>query len=143
MTANVATASNEMNTMVNDIMVAQWAGVLIQWQGKTDDKAPEPTAKWIRVYIKHASGSQASLASDTGKRKWSRTGVIIVQCFVPLNNGGLDVARAIAASLQNGFQGKSSPSCVWFRNATVTEVGRDNSWYQVNFSALFTYDDVQ
>lgn len=142
MTATVKEACDDMNGMVNDIMTAQWPAVVLRWQGLEEANPPDAQTSWVRVTILHATGSQASLASDIGKRRWNRTGSLVVQCFVPLTKGGLDVARAIAASLQDGMQGKNSPHCVWFRNATVNEVGKDASWFQVNFVITFTYDDV-
>jgi hypothetical protein len=143
MTANTATATDQMNALIGSIMASQHPGVEIQWQGVSDDSPPDPQVSWVRVYIRHANGGQASLASNIGKRKWNRQGVLMVQCFVPLNKGGLDAARDIATALQNGIQGAATDGDVWFRNATVNEVGRSDGWYQVNFSALFTYDDVQ
>jgi hypothetical protein len=143
MTANVQQACDDMNGMVNDIMVAQFPDVEIRWQGKELPNPPDAQTSWIRVNIVHGPAGQASLASPMGRRRWNRTGTLIVQCFVPLTKGSVVGARAIATALQDGMQGSESSHGVWFRGATVNEVGKDASWYQVNFAITFTYDDVR
>lgn len=144
MTADVQTACNDMNGMVSAIMAQQWPDADIRWQGKGNNLDP-PAAdkKWVRVTILHANGTQASLAGADGTQRWNEVGTLVVQCFCPVDQGGLDKARAMATSLRAGFRGKASPNQVWFRDPSIREVGRDMGWEQVNFSVTFTYDDVQ
>lgn len=143
MTCDTATACNDMNGMVAMIMAESYPAASAVWQGLGTQEPPAGDRSWIRVTILHADGSQASLAGPVGKRRWNRIGTLVVQCFAPIATGGLDEARAMACALRDGIQGKASTHDVWFRNATIKEVGPDNKWYQVNFSVTFTYDDVQ
>jgi hypothetical protein len=141
MTATAITAPAEINEIVANIL-ATFPGLEMRWDGKVESTPPPSDENWARTTVRHATGEQGSLASDTGKRVWTRTGTLTVQVFAALSKGGLDVARVIAQALQDGVQGVSSSGCVWFRNATVNEIGVDKSWYNVNFTAFFTYDDV-
>lgn len=93
--------------------------------------------------MQHTESAQASLSCEHGERRWRRNGMIFVQCFAPLDKGGATLAQRMAESARAVYEGTSTPSGVWFRDASTMEVGMDRAWFQVNAFAQFTYDDVR
>lgn len=140
MTATVVQAREDMNQLVSGILVTAYPHAKVFWDGVEQSTPPAPLDTWARVTIRHTNGGQATLSGAFGKRRWARSGLLLVQCFVPLPKGGVDAAVAMGELLLNGVQSAQTPNGVWFRNATSNEVGKDDPWYQVNFSANFTYD---
>lgn len=112
-----------------------WEGV-----GETTDRPPD--SPWAALTIRHGPAGQASLANHQGVRRFDRFGVVTVQVFSPLSKGqGLTLAEGLAKVARRAFEGKETPSHVWFRNATVNEVGVDGPWFQVNAVVEFVYDE--
>lgn len=103
---------------------------------------PTTVAPWARVSLRHFGGEQASLAGDSGTRRWERTGIVTVQIFVPTGEG-LSEAYDLAKIVADAYEGQATASQVWFRNVRVNEVGPDGSWFQVNVIAEFIYDEVK
>lgn len=143
MTATTQTAIDEMFGMVASVMLANFPDAVRKYDGIDSHEPPDGQSSWIYAAIRHADSTQASLAGETGARRWRRIGVLMVQCFVPLNKTGRTGAMNIATTLQSNIQGKATASCVWFRDATAKEIGPDKSWYQANFVVAFEYDDIQ
>lgn len=104
--------------------------------------AVQPPPTWARVRVQHSTGRQASLSGSTGKRRWERTGFLLVQLFTPLF-GGQVLADEIASIILNAFEGYSTSSGVWFRNARMNEIGKDGAWLQTNILVDFQYDEVK
>lgn len=97
---------------------------------------------WARYVIKHALGQQSSLANVLGEKRFDREGSIIIQVFTPLNKGVLS-AYSAAEIVVNAYEGKSTPSGVWFRNVRMNEIDSDeNSWKQINVIIDFIYDQI-
>lgn len=113
------------------------------WEGVEKSGPPAQSDAFARVTILHASGRQRSLASDTGTRRFERDGIVTVQCFAPRGRRGPTLAEALASVAKDAFEGKASPGGVWFRNATIKEVGPDKGWFQVNAVVQFQYDEVK
>jgi len=133
-------AVNEMYAAVKAAIVVPFPDVERRYDGKDSHTPPDTQTSWIYAAIRHADGGQAALAGADGSRRWNRTGTLIVQCFVPINKKGREVATSIAAALRDYIQGLHTVGGVWFTNATFREVGVSDGWYQVNFSATFSYD---
>ena len=114
-----------------------------RWAGKEKNDPPNALQEWFRWTMQHTEGGQASLSCEHGERRWRRNGLIIVQCFGPLDKGGMTLAQRMAESVRDAYQGVATPGGVWFRNATTQEVGHDDAWYQVNAVIQFTYDEVR
>lgn len=114
------------------------------WQGQEPSKAPDQGKAYGRATVLHASGSQRSLADETGAKRWDRRGVVMVQCFGPLSGGkGLTIADGLANIALNAYEGKSSPGGAWFRNCRLNEVGASDGLFQINVVAEFQYDEVK
>lgn len=107
-----------------------------------NEKIVPPTeANWVRLTIRHNTGTQKSLGG-IGNRKFLRAGIVFVQCFTPENSGATG-ARTLAAAARTIFEGKTlSPGSISFTDVVVREVGPDEGWYQVNVEAAFDYDET-
>lgn len=115
-----------------------------------DFTLPPITDVWARWRCQHATGNQGSLANVIGRRKWARGGSIIVQVFTPLNSSELS-AYDTAEIVVGAYEGKTTPSGVWFRNVRVQETNKDigggiaadvSGWIQRNVIADFLYDQI-
>lgn len=95
---------------------------------------------WARLTIRHATGGQASLAGDAGKRRWRKEGIASIQVFAPMGDGG-QASRNAAAAVVNAFQ--DAKLDVWFRNTRMTEVGASGAFFQTNVFTTFSYDEVR
>lgn len=115
----------------------------VRWTGVEEHAPPGAEVSWFRWTMQHGDSEQASLSCEHGERRWRREGIIIVQCFGAMDHGGLTLARRMAESVRDAYQGAATPSGVWFRRVTTQEIGIDASWYQVNAIAQFTYDEVR
>lgn len=145
---SISQARDEMFQMLLDAWNADAWGTVqggkprILWQGRDEGDPPPLEAPYARVKALHALGRQETLADQDGVRLWQRVGVLFVQCFGTLPGGrALEDAEYMAQVAQRAYQGKQSESCIWFRNATITEVGPTDGWYQVNMTVQFDYSE--
>lgn len=146
MTANAIIVRDEAFAMIRAAVLAYDPTVKMYWEGvPTSPTNPPPTSNdtWLRASLLHATGSQASLAGVDGVRRWNRTGFISVQCFAPLAKGSAQAATKLACVVRDALQGKQTPSCVWFRNPKINEVGEDRDWFNVNATIDFDYDELR
>jgi hypothetical protein len=143
---SMATAVSEMEARFRDV----WSPRLCQYPNQKFAIPTDPSIVWARWNCIHATGSQSSLSTVTGKRRWIRTGNIIVQVFTPLNSSELSAYDA-AEIVVGGYEGKTTPSGAWFRNVRIQEVNRGvngslatdvNLWSQKNVVADFLYEQI-
>lgn len=142
MTTTTPIAIDECATLMQDVVLL-YPDAETLWAGMEKKDPPAVDKSWFRWTMQHTEGGQASLSCEHGERRWRRNGLIIVQCFAPLDQGGLTLAQRMAESVRDAYQGKATPGGVWFRNATTQEVGVDDGWYHVNAIIQFTYDEVR
>lgn len=144
MTSTTPTARAESMAFIAALLPAM-PGVVVKWQGVDTLDPPSGDTDWMRVEMTHdpAASGQASLAGESGKKRWGRRGTIMVQCFARLTAGSIDKATDMACAVRDAFQGRATDSGVWFRNCSIREVGADLSWYQVNATITFDYDEVK
>jgi hypothetical protein len=143
-TATYEQAKDEMFGLVLAQALLTAPGIHIEWQGKPGNAAPPQDAEWLRVSLRHGDSGQASLSCEHGKRRWRREGVLSVQCFAPLEAGGLKRAMELACAFRDAIQAsKGTASGVWFRGPDAREIGPDRNWFNANASARCTYDEVK
>lgn len=105
---------------------------------------PNTDTPWARIQIRHNGGEQATI-QEVGQREFERIGIITVQIFTPLNDGRKSVDLYSQAAVR-AFEKKAAQKIggsvdeVWFRNAQINEIGRNESWYQTNVTVQFEYD---
>jgi hypothetical protein len=140
MTATTQQAIDDMYGAVAAVLTGQFPDVVRKYDGLDDHTPPDNQSAWTYTMIRHATGTQASLAGADATRRWNATGTLFTQIFVPLNKQGRQQAVTIADALKTTIQKLQTEHGVWFRGAILKEIGVDGSWYQVNFTATFTYD---
>lgn len=143
MTTDSKTAIDECAAIFKAAATAAFPTYEQRYVGNENNNPPPNNNSWFRWDMQHFDGGQASLAGDTGKRRWRREGLILVQCFGQLSKGGLTLARRMAESVRDAYQGTATPGGVWFRNATTREIAPDGPHYQVNAIIQFDYDHVR
>lgn len=144
-------ARAEMFGMLNASWVALAASAVanvyvpeIFWQGQMYPSPPPVDKAYGRATVLHVAGRQQSLAGEGGARRYGRRGMVVVQVFGPMNDGkGLKIAGALAKIVTDTYEGKSSPSGIWFRNVRFNEIGADDGRFQINAYADFQYDEVK
>lgn len=150
MTATLAQARDEIHELFYDAMAADTeaaAVTVLAWDTLTDvpttsDNQQNPLP-WARITVQHFGANQATLSSDvSNRRRWRRNGLVTVQIFTPFGTG-LSMADRLAMIALGAYEGKDTPSGVWFRNVKSQEIGQSDSWFQTNVSAEFEYDEVK
>lgn len=101
---------------------------------------PATEGLWARLTVRHGDGRQASLAGDGPARRWRNDGIVMIQVFAPMGDGGT-AARAAAHVLMTAF--RLAKLEVWFRATRMREIGASGAFYQINVSTTFTYDEVR
>ena len=138
---SAATIIDAMDEVVT-LLLAAWVGKPLDVPNfkSVDEAALNPKADvWARLRIQHETGRQTGLRNVNGAPLFGRAGTIIVQVFVPLGSG-LKKAYDEAEIVLGAFEGRRTPSDVWFRNCRLQEVGASGNWYQINVYADMTYD---
>lgn len=149
MTATLDTARDE----IHEVFQAAWdAGAGAYNGGTVPPVAYEgrafttpQAAPWARIRVRHVTGGQATLSGGLGggsRPRFRKTGTVIVSIFQPVEAGGDTLqAENLAKVAKAAFEGKATPSQVWFRDVVPNEVGIDGPWFQVNVIASFDYDE--
>ena len=119
-----------------DIPSVEWPNV-----DPPDPPLTEGNAPWARVTVRHGPGGQATLG-EAGARRFSRTGTVTVQIFVPAAKRGLVTGDRLGNVALSAFEGERSED-VWFSDVEMREVGVDGAWHQTNVSATFNYEVVK
>lgn len=116
----------------------------VLWQGVDDSATPPPaTQPYARVTIRHLDGAQTTMG-EVGNRRFSKFGNIFVQVFTPLSlKTGLTLLENLATIALGAFEGKVTPSGVWFRNAVIRESEPYQGWNQATVVANFLYDELK
>lgn len=139
MTATFEQAVDEIFTVFKDA----WDTTgFVALYPNTNQQPPTGTTPWARASLVHTTGGQATLANHNGQRRYERVGIFTAQIFVPIGEG-LSRGNALAKIVADAYEGTATPSQIWFRDVRKTEVGPDGSWYQINVTASFTYDEVK
>lgn len=119
------------------------APVRVEWPGVDSQTPPEASKPWARIVVRHTTSKQATFGT-VGHRRFLRPGLVTVQVFTPLTNGGgLLLAEKLGIIARDAFEGRSTDSGIWFRNARLQEVGPDTEWFQMNLVVEFEYEEVR
>ena len=112
----------------------------IHWESVKQDRSKDESS-WASVVIRHASARQDSLGG-IGSRSFLRTGTVIAAVFTPIGKG-LQESYALAKTVNDAYEGKTSPNCVWFRNVRIQEMGREGEFFQINVIIDFEYYETK
>lgn len=140
------TVEQARDEMCNVLKVAWAAGAYssapILWDDKSALPPLDTTAVWLRMTIKHAGGGASSLGSPDGLKRFTRIGLIAVQCFVNPGQGNVTL-DAVVDIIMHAFERASTANGVWFRNVRFKEIGAVGGWNQANVLVDFEYDTVR
>jgi len=115
----------------------------IKWENVGNKSVPPTTqAAWCRATVRHTTSGQASLAGETGSRRFRRNGVLVVSVFTPAGMG-LPGETDLAKIVMDAYEGVTSSNGVIFRDVTINEIGPDGDFFMVNVSASFEYDEIK
>lgn len=142
----LAAAKNEMAAAFRDAWLADplSADLPVLYLDVADK--PPTSGAWARFTVRHSLGGQATLAGDSGKRRYRHTGFVVVQVFVERHDraGAETTMDALLSIAKAAFQGtRTTPGGVVFYRARVNEVGVSGVWLQNNVLADFEYDEVR
>ena len=143
MTATLTQARDEMFKAFRDAWIADSASqqLPVLYPDTSDD--PPKEGAWARVSINHGSSGQATLAGDSGQKRYRHTGFITVELYTPRGDG-LVLNGELSIIVKHAFEGvATSPGHVTFYRVRVREVGPDGQWFHTNVLADFEYDEVR
>lgn len=145
MIVNLSDADREMA----ELFRVAWevtAGYDCEWPNhKALDPGEDDT--WARWNLDYAGGRQSTFAKN-GQRKFEKTGLVYVNVFTPLGAGLADARDASQIAIF-AYEGKRTPSDVWFRNVRIESEGhgrgggRNKSWWTTLVVAEFTYEHLR
>ena len=120
-----------------------WKPLDVEWPGVDSGDSRDPDEPWARITVSHIDSAQTTLGG-LNNRRFTRQGIVAVQMFSPLvDGGGLTFAEQSAIISRDAFEGVGTASGIWFRNTRIKEIGPDATWYQINVIAEFQYDELK
>lgn len=145
MITNLSDADEEMAELFRQAWEVE-AGYKCDWPNhkSADHQEDETWARWALDYV---AGDQTSFGK-TGQRKFEKVGLIYIDVFTPLGMG-LKNARDAAQVALFAYEGKRTPSDVWFRNVRIDSEGhgrgggREKSWWTTTVVAEFIYEHLR
>lgn len=117
--------------------------IRVEWQGVDKQNPPPADEPYARIFVRHVNSRQSTFGAS-GERRFTRFGLVTVQAFAPISNGGgLSFAENAAIIARDAFEGVGTDSGIWFRNARIQEIGLAGPWYQMNTVVEFQYDELR
>ena len=110
-----------------------WQNVVFDPQSDFD---PASHVGWVRSSVLWGQARQASI-SGTNLR-WRRPGIVMCQIFTPQGTDD-EVALQLADNVSTALQGVTVSGVV-LQATSITIVGADDAFYQVNAQTRFRYD---
>lgn len=144
MTATVEQARDEMNGLLKAAfdVASLPPDFTLFYDDLKDEKATAKLSSWARVSVRHFAGGQSTISRSNGISRYTRTGTLYVNLFAAPGDG-LRVLDPLVKIVQDAYEGKTTPSQVWFKKGRVRELGIVKGWYQINFLIDFTYDEIK
>lgn len=144
MITKMSEADEEMADLFRQVWEVQ-SNYVCDWPNhKANSHDEEDT--WARWNLDYVSGNQVTLAKPN--RKFNKRGLIYINVFSPLGEG-LSNARDASELAIKAYEGKRTPSDVWFRNVRIESEGhghgggKGKSWWTTLVVAEFTYDHLR
>lgn len=108
-------------------------------QAEEDKQFRKPdNTEWVRMNIRPAASVQVDICP--GRPRSRTTGSIIFQVFSPVGKGDA-AAIKLADKIKAAFRMVTADGIVYFE-PTITTVGVTQSWWQVNVTCPFQYDEI-
>lgn len=130
------TSAEALDIMFGHVQSLTPEALIVVWPDKPD--TIPVGEKWIRPIVRTAYSRQTSLSNSNGIRKFTRTGVLSIDCYAPVGDGNVEVNN-LANIYQVGLE-KLQSSPIWYRNIRSIENGKEGSSSRVSVMADFEYD---
>lgn len=115
----------------------------IRWQGVPESTKPDASKYWCRVSQNTVIEEQSTLSDDSGRKRYTSSGLVWVQLFAPVSDvEAMNKGRKLAEIARNAFRGKTTSGKVWFRNVRINELPNEESAVRFNVVAEYEYDEV-
>jgi hypothetical protein len=138
MTSTVENARDEMYALAKTAFEGRCELVYDDAKAKKPN-GPDP---WARATVRHTNGGESSISRGNGKGRYTRIGTLYLNLFAPPGDG-LRVLDPLVKVALDAYEGKTTPSGIWFTKAQVREMGVVNGLAQVNVLVNFSYDEVK
>lgn len=109
-------------------------------EGETPPYKPGDAA-YITLAFRGGGVPSRTLGS-TGNRKYTRSGVLIVQIFTPLSGGGQKPCNVLADHMKDLLESPVT-GLVELVDCEINPVGAEKGYYQINASVRFVYEEVK
>jgi len=93
---------------------------------------PAMSGVWCRVSVRTNNSDQTEYGTQ---KRFRITGVLFVQVFSPINQGDAE-ALALADKIDVAFKSLNAGGVRYF-TPSITPIGRDLSWWQINITCPF------
>ena len=110
----------------------------------TNEERPDATgavSPWAYAQWQRATSRESSLAGVDGQKRFTTTGLVSVQLFAPIGDGGA-LLRSLGRVFQTAFRGKRTEGGVVFSRVRVKDVGASGPWWYNLALAEFQFDEV-
>ena len=120
--------------------ISEWGTFTPYTFGNETFNSEAQTNPWVRLTVLNQASEQNSLGPK-GRRKYRRTGFIVVQCF-GLANTGMKELDDIVMQVRTVFEGEKFDGV--FVNDTVTrEIGPEGRWFMTVVESFFHYNQTK
>lgn len=144
--------NGQLNTALTDAevstLLSSFGPLIILWGNETRGK-PDFTKYVIRITHDTVLSKQANLSNCegiAGQKRYRTSGLTIIQLFGPTNDQQVqDRALKLATIARNAFRGPgqhATDDTVWFYNARIKKIPRENDLYRLNVIAEHEYDEL-
>jgi hypothetical protein len=141
--ASVQDARDDILTFFKTAWDAQTAPVPPVVYDNIAGEHPADGSAWLRVSVQHGESYQATVGGDPGNRRFRNPGMFVAQIFTP-TGAGTALADMYAQILKATFEGqRTKGDGAFFYNVRSKEIGQNDNWWQVNFTAEFQWDEVR
>lgn len=117
----------------------------LRWEGKEKTTKPDPTKLWVRCSQQNVTNKQVSMSesvSGPSKRRYEGNGLLFVQLFAPMVDGGMDKLKKVASIVQDAYRGRQTANGVVFSHVRINELPNDGKSYRANVVAEYSYDTI-
>lgn len=143
----------QINTALTDTSVSTlldtFGPLVILWGNEERGKPNFSNKYGIRISHQTVLSKQANMSNCEGlpgQKRYRTSGLTIIQLFGPtIDQQVQDRALKLATIARNAFRGPgqhATDDTVWFYNARINKIPRENDLYRLNVVAEHEYDEL-
>lgn len=144
MTAVSVQAFDEILSMLKAAFDENAPNVVLVYPGKDYDHLWEGTEMWAKISLSHQNREASTICGAGGVRRYTATGFMSMQVFVPRSNDdSLTDSQELGKLFTDAFEGKLSESGIEFFGVTSSEAQPIDRWNMVNCTLRFRYNETR